>query len=315
MNLNQLKAFNALMLIGSVSEAARNLHRTQPAVSAQIAGLESSLGMQLFERRGGRLHPVPEAYYLHEECTELLHRMDSIRNNMSGIKVLDRGILRIASMPGPSVAVLPNMITRHLGHYGESRNTLISRSSSAVLELVAAQQFDLGLADFREGAEHESSLLNQTVYSFECVCAVPGGGELASKTSISPEDLSGKPFGMLYAEHPTHQSTVAAFAEHRSELNCRFTTQYFIPLLTYVRQAVANAIVDPLTVEAYRLLFGDNDDVLFKRFEPVVPFSVAVVTPAHRPASLLAQSFQQYLHEELLRMGGKVIDCASMNLA
>ena len=196
MNLNQMKAFNAVMLTGSVSEAARNLHRTQPAVSAQIAGLESALGMQLFERRNGRLHPVPEAYYLHEECTELLHRMDSIRNNMRGIKVLDRGILKIASMPGPSVVVLPSMIVNHLGAHINARNTLISRSSDAVFELVAAQQFDIGLADYRTGAVHESSLLSQTVYSFECVCAVPGNGELADKHRITPQDLSDKPFAI-----------------------------------------------------------------------------------------------------------------------
>ena len=91
-------------------------------------------------------------------------------------------------------------------------------------------------------------------------------------------------------------------------MNCRFVTQYFIPLLTYVRQGLVNALVDPMTVEAYRLLYGNNDDVLFKPFKPVVEFSVAVLMPAHRPASLLAQSFQQYLHEELMRMGGRVVD-------
>lgn len=303
-----MKAFNALMLTGSVSEAARNLHRTQPAVSAQIAGLESALGMKLFERKSGRLHPVPEAYYLHEECTELLHRMDSIRNNMRGIKVLDRGILRIASMPGPSVVLMPSLIASHLGAHNNARNTLISRSSDAVYELVAAQQFDIGLADYKQGAIQQSSLLKQTVYEFECVCAVPGNGELADKPLITPQDLSAKPFAMLYAEHPTHQSTVAAFAEYRAQLDCRFITQYFIPLLTYVRQGLVNALVDPLTVEAYRLLNEGGEDVLFKPFEPVVGFSVAVLVPAHRPASLLAQSFQHYLHEALLRMGGRVVE-------
>lgn len=308
MNLNQMKAFNALMLTGSVSEAARHLHRTQPAVSAQIAGLESALGMPLFERRSGRLHPVPEAHYLHEECKELLHRLDSVRSNMQEMKRMDRGLLLMVSMPGPSVALLPNMVATHLGPHPDANSTLISRSSDAVFELVAAQQYDLGLADYRERGMQETSLLRQTLYQFECLCAVPGDSPLASKQRLTPEDLHGLPFAMLYPEHSTHKATVAAFAEHRARINCRFMTQYFIPLLTFVQQGLVNAVVDPLTVETCRLLYGDDGNIQFRPFSPMVEFTVALLTPAHRPASQLAQSFHQFLHEELLRMGGRIVE-------
>ena len=44
MNLKQLSAFREVMLTGTVSEAARNLYRTQPAISALIAGLEDDIG-------------------------------------------------------------------------------------------------------------------------------------------------------------------------------------------------------------------------------------------------------------------------------
>ena len=76
MKLKQLTAFREVMLTGSVSEAARNLNRTQPAVSAMIAGLENDAGCRLFDRRGGRLHPVPEAHYLFEEAQQILGRLE-----------------------------------------------------------------------------------------------------------------------------------------------------------------------------------------------------------------------------------------------
>ena len=44
LNLKQLSAFREVMLTGSVSEAARNLYRTQPAISSMIAGLEENIG-------------------------------------------------------------------------------------------------------------------------------------------------------------------------------------------------------------------------------------------------------------------------------
>lgn len=70
MNLQQLAVFREVMETGSVSAAARNLGRTQPAVSASLKTLEDSLGMALFHREGRRLIAVPEAHYLLSEATE-----------------------------------------------------------------------------------------------------------------------------------------------------------------------------------------------------------------------------------------------------
>ena len=52
MNLKQLSAFREVMLTGSVSEAARNLYRTQPAISSLIASLEQDVGFELFSQIG-----------------------------------------------------------------------------------------------------------------------------------------------------------------------------------------------------------------------------------------------------------------------
>jgi len=45
MNLRQLEAFRAVMLSGSVTQAAAALHISQPAVSKLLADLEHQLGL------------------------------------------------------------------------------------------------------------------------------------------------------------------------------------------------------------------------------------------------------------------------------
>ena len=81
MDLRQMAIFREVILTGSVTEAARNLNRTQPSVSHAIARLEEELGMRLFERRRGRLHAVPEAHYLFRECDQMLTRVDQVHAN------------------------------------------------------------------------------------------------------------------------------------------------------------------------------------------------------------------------------------------
>ena len=57
MRLRHIEVFNAVMLTGSVSAAARLINVTQPAVSRILAHAELQLGFALFHRLKGRLVP------------------------------------------------------------------------------------------------------------------------------------------------------------------------------------------------------------------------------------------------------------------
>ncbi|GAA4344533.1 transcriptional regulator GcvA [Variovorax defluvii] len=62
--LNALRAFEVAGRLRSITRAAEELHVTPAAVSRQIKALEDFLGVQLFDRGGGRfaLTPVGERY-------------------------------------------------------------------------------------------------------------------------------------------------------------------------------------------------------------------------------------------------------------
>ncbi|WP_295806499.1 LysR family transcriptional regulator [uncultured Nitratireductor sp.] len=51
LNLDQLKAFLAVVRLGSISRAAQALNLTQPAITTRIRNLEANLHADLFERR------------------------------------------------------------------------------------------------------------------------------------------------------------------------------------------------------------------------------------------------------------------------
>ena len=303
LNLKQLSAFREVMLTGTVSEAARNLSRTQPAISSLIAGLEGDIGFKLFARRGGRLHPVPEAHYLFEEASEIIGRLDVAERTIKSVRDLDRGTVRIVSMAGPSVFMLPDLIGRFAEGREQVRVSLITRSSIQVQQLISAQQYDMGLADLGFVGANRSPLVNHEVMSFECLCAMPAGDPLADKGCVTAADLDGKPMATLYADHPTFTQTEAAFAEMGARLNGRFETVYFIPMFTYVERGLAYAVVDPLSAESYKLFSGGEPRIIFRPFRPAVHSVTAIMTPAHRPLSNLALSFHALLRDEVHRIG------------
>ncbi len=305
MNLNQMRAFHEVMLTGSISQTARNLNRTQPSISATIANLENHLGMKLFDRKGGRLHAVPEARYLFEECGELLKRVESITQNMRRIKALQSGELRIACMPGPSVFVLPDVVSKYAKDKSDIKTTLVSRSSEAVIQLVAAQQYDIGICDNHPNLSRESGLTDFELIRFSCLCAVPAQSPLAAEQTITIDHLDATPIGILLDEHPVSIRLQDAFAAAGATMNVAFATQYFIPLLTYVENGLACAVVDPVTAESYRLYrSGQTAGVTFKPFHPDIAFELAILRPNHRPVSLLARDFADTLVDHFRTMAG-----------
>lgn len=74
MDTRLLRAYLAVMDLGSVTAAARTLGYTQPAVSQQLASLESLLGVRLFDRSSQPLLPTPfgDRIYPHARATLLL---------------------------------------------------------------------------------------------------------------------------------------------------------------------------------------------------------------------------------------------------
>ena len=51
MNLRQIEVFKAVMSTGSITNAARLLHVSQPGISRLVKHLELQLGVALFERQ------------------------------------------------------------------------------------------------------------------------------------------------------------------------------------------------------------------------------------------------------------------------
>ena len=304
-NIKQLRAFREVMLTGSISEAARNLLRTQPAISSLIVKLEYELQCELFSRRGGRLHPVPEAHYLFEESSALLDRLNVIERNMKGLRDLEQGEIRVISMPGPSVFMLPEMISR----FTKSRSgvlvtltTLTTRTSPQVQQLLSTQQYDVGLADIGSLQVADSALVTQEPVHFECLCAMRADDPMTSLDVVTVDDLDGKPMAALHSDHEIYGRTEAVFHEADCKVNLRFQAQFYIPLFTFVEAGQAYATVDPLSAHSYHINRRGGAQLIFKPFKPAVAYDVSIMSPAHRPLSNLAKAFARMLRQEVRRI-------------
>lgn len=297
MNLSfrQLEAFREVMRTGSISEAARILNRTQPAVSSLIANLEEELGVTLFERQRGRLIRKPEAQYFLEETEAILERLAHSTRTMKEVGNLQQGRLRIACMPASSQFMLPKLVADFVKDKPQVKVSLMMRASAIIEEWVASQQFDIGLAE----TPPPNNALKITEFNLDCVCALRKDDPLSEKAVIEAKDLSGLPLAVLQEDHPNLLHTKKAFRKQKAKFNPRFELRNFQPALKLVEEGLCYCICDPMTASSYFDYQQIEQKLVFRPFRPLVPLSVAILQPAHRPASLLASSFSEILTQEL----------------
>lgn len=117
MDLNQLKSFVAVAHQGNLTQAAENLHLSQPAVSAQIKAIENHLNVQLFERNAQGMILTRAGATLLPEAEDLLrhmHRLDYFAINLSGSykEILNIGIIHPLS--SKKTALLAKYLTHSL---------------------------------------------------------------------------------------------------------------------------------------------------------------------------------------------------------
>ncbi|WOC79795.1 LysR family transcriptional regulator [Stutzerimonas frequens] len=75
--LNALRAFEAAARLGSVSEAARELHVTHGAISRQLKQLEEALGLALFVKEGRGVKLTDAGVRLRDAASEAFERLRS----------------------------------------------------------------------------------------------------------------------------------------------------------------------------------------------------------------------------------------------
>lgn len=287
MNLNQLAVFREVMKTGSISQAARNLGRTQPAVSLALKGFEDGLGFALFHRQGRALLPVPEAQYLLAESAEILDRVDEVKRTLENLKQRQSGRLNIAAMPGPSALLFPQFVSERIKGRPDVRLSFVTRPSAQILQLVASQSLDFGFADWTEG-EAEILPYRAEVLSTRCLCAIPADHALADNKVVTARDLSGEPLGVLSSDHFSRTRVATVFEGAGARMDVRIECQHFLPIFHFVEAGQCLSIVDPLSTATYLRQTNGSSRILFRPFEPKVLFQYAIYTPVHRPMSRLA---------------------------
>ena len=162
------EVFAAVVQAKSISAAARQLGRSQPTVSRQLAALEARLRVRLIERttRQLRLTTAGQAYF--ERCTALLAMLQEAEDLVADMSGAVRGRLRVSVPPTYARQRIAPLLPGFFREYPDVRLEMVLTPERA--DLVAGQ-FDLVV---RLGPLRDSTLACRVLSSERFVlCASP----------------------------------------------------------------------------------------------------------------------------------------------
>ena len=299
LQFKQIQAFHTIMNTGTVTQAAKRLGISQPGVSNLISSLEHELGFALFTRLSGRLQPTPEAQRLIGTTKTVIASFEHLSRKAKALRTQDAGTLDVSALPELSMAFLPNQIKHFVQDKKDINISFQTRSSVMTQELVSGHLTEIGITETPIGHDN----LAGEVFSYECFCVIPKDHPLANKPIITPEDLHDEPLVTLGAGHMTYHRLQEAFAAKNCIWKNQYQTRLFHTALKFVQNNLGIALVDPFTITSQNI-----DDLVVKKFEPVVTFDLTIIWATDRPISIVGQSFINFLKIQMQEAKQKLSD-------
>src|SRR6266699_7104875 len=117
LTFTNVRVFESVVRHESFSRAAEELRVSQPYISAQIAGLETKLGIELFRRLGRRVYVTEAGRLLHTHAVRILNALADAERALVEVRAVVAGPLSIAATSTPASYLIPRCLERFLGDH------------------------------------------------------------------------------------------------------------------------------------------------------------------------------------------------------
>lgn len=246
MDLAQLETFLTVAREGSFSNAARVLHRTQPAVSQVIARLEEGLGQPLFDRSSRRVVLTDAGQALLEHAERLLNLRRAALSDLEDVRALRAGRLAVAANELTCLYLLP-VLNEFRRLYPAVRITVHRALASQIPSSVLDYAVDMGVVTY---TPNDPGLRGIMVYNDELAFVVPPGHPLTREKDVRIQRLGQESFVAHHVDSPYRQRVLDMFRRHKVTLQMPVEMPTIDAIKRFVAMGNGVALLPSLTVES-----------------------------------------------------------------
>lgn len=170
LDVTRLRVIDAVARHGSVTEAAKELHYSQPSVSHHLARLEAETGARLLQKVGRGIRLTAAGRLLADRAAEIVGRIDAADAELAAHIGLSAGRVRLAGFSSAIGSLMPRAVAELSRRHPGLQVGLIDTHPPEALDLLRAGRIDVALIFRYDESEPEPDgvrlhhLLDDPVY-------------------------------------------------------------------------------------------------------------------------------------------------------
>lgn len=285
----QMSVFRLLMKTGSVTETARLMRISQPAVSQALRGLETSLGFELFIRLGGRIVPSDEARALITEVERIFVQLSSFTNKAEELRDGRAGHLSVVTIPTLTHFMVPKAIAAMRKERPRLKIRIETSEQPSLVNMVKQEQADVGLSF---APIMDPGVAVEPVFRTRVVCCMPSDHPLSTRPSVTITDLAPYPLIVLSPLTPPGLLLRENFEKLKLPDLDQIEINAGSSAIALVKERVGLALIDVMA-----LYISADPAITAVPFEPEIPLMLTALYSRNRPVSRVTMQFIAQIRE------------------
>jgi len=186
LEVRHLKLVSAVASCGSLTQAGRELHLTQSALSHQLRDVESRLGAPLFLRVGKRMMLTAAGEHVLRTAGEVLAVLEQTEQAIRRLAGGRRGRLRVSAGCYTEYHWLPPVLSAYRAVCPDVDVQVVVDAIGDPVRLLLEGKLDVGIVNHPAG---DARVVERPLFEDEMVVIVAPGHWLASRQYVQPADF------------------------------------------------------------------------------------------------------------------------------
>ncbi len=240
MNLKHLETFHYFCRFMSMTQAARQLHVTQPAVSQQLRSFEAECGIKLFHRKSNqyKLTEAGETIFMLTE--PIFSRVEQIDTVLEKTRRATSERLRIGTTKAYARTVMPDLIAQFQNQFPHVRVRLSEGNSADLIVRLRDGREDLVVV---ARTSYDSALKAIPFATVEFVLVCRPDHPLARQGPISINSLKGE--SLIIREHGSgsRDAILKKLAHHKVTPSVVVESESLSFILAYIERRMGVSFI------------------------------------------------------------------------
>lgn len=291
MDIKQLRYFVTIVNTKSFSAAGKFLYVSQSTLSKSMKALEEELKVPLLYFSGKKMYTTSYGSELYNLAQNLLIQYDTISSTISGIKHLQKGLLRIGLPPIIGTCVFPELISGFIQKYPGIELVISQKKATVIQQMVSNSLLDFGFT-----LQPVSDSVNQfPIIQSKYEVVAHKSNPILKNPVISYTDLKNERFILLDEPFKFYNIIMANCQNANFVPNILMRLQDWDLILRLIQQNIGITILPKPIVDLYRTPDCQSRPIN----DPAFTFEIVMIAPKIPYETSASIAFKEHVQSQL----------------